>query len=79
MPSEYLLILWMVLLVLSRLENRQGRDIFGFWMSALIALSRILWNIYVQTKSLEITLLTFLCILLIALILYVTIKEMQLR
>ena len=52
MPSEYLLILWMVLLALSRLENRQGRDIFGFWMSALIALSRILWNIYVQTKSL---------------------------
>lgn len=46
MSCECLLIVWMVFLALSRIENRQGRDVFGFCMSAFAAAGYILWLVW---------------------------------
>lgn len=46
MTSECLLLAWMILLALSRLEDRHGRDGFGFFMSAFLAIAYMLWLIW---------------------------------
>lgn len=64
MSCECLLLAWMVLLALSRLEDRHGRDGFGFFMSAFLAIAYMLWLIwessYAQSGNFEEDFINFL-------------------